>query len=145
MGTVTDIAQALVDAVIAGVADVDYGSASEFLPAVQTSKVAVLAVPFAQSTTFDLETLDAGELVATHRIRLEFWTKHTQGAASVTMQRARDVATSAMAVLIANDGDDYELAAQPAEETVDPAMVQYSQASWLVSVLMVPVRNIITV
>ena len=111
----------------------------------QTQQIAVLAVAFAQASTGEVEAMDAGEIVMTHRIRLEFWIKHTQGLAAATMQRGRDVATDAAVVILANDGTGYELTPGTFEEAVDPQMVQHNQAAWLVSVLTVPVRNVIAV
>ena len=98
MGSVTNIAQALVDVCVDYLSDVDYGSVSDFYPAVQTQKIAVIALPFAQASTSEPESFGTGELVMIHRLRLEFWVKHTQGTADATMQRARDVATEAAVV-----------------------------------------------
>lgn len=144
MGSVTDIAQAVIDVLLTH-DDVEYGSVSDFAPAVQAQKIAVLAVPFGQSSTGEPETMDPTMVTLTHRLRIEFWCKHTQGKTADTSQRARDIATEAIALLMVNDGEGYELSTGPFEETIDPALVQFNQASWLVSTLTVPVRNVIAV
>ena len=144
MGSVTTIAQAVL-AVLSTHSDIDYTSASDFLPAVQSQKVAALIVPFGQTSTAELDTVDGATMTLVHRLKVELWVKHTQGSAAVTAQRARDIATECMALLMVNDGDGYELDVSPFEEQVDPALVQYSQTSWLVSTLTVPVRNVIAV
>lgn len=144
MGSVSDIAQAVMD-VVGTLPDVDYTSISDFTPAIQSQKVAALCVAFGQSSSGEPETMDPTMVTLTHRLRVEFWVKHVQGKAADTMQRGRDISTEAIAALMVNDGDGYELALGAFEETVDPVLVSHNQSSWLVATLTVPVRNVIAV
>ena len=144
MGSVTDIAQAVVDVLLTH-ADVEYGSVSDFAPAVQAQKSPCWLSHLARVRRANRRQWTQTMVTLTHRLRIEFWCKHTQGKTADTSQRARDIATEAIALLMVNDGEGYEPSTGPFEETIDPALVQFNQASWLVSTLTVPVRNVIAV
>lgn len=144
MGSVTDIATALVGAITAGVADVDYGSITDLSPAITTQKVACLCLPFGQRSETVFTDMGGGEMVSTIRLRLEFWVKHASGTATQTMQRARDISHDAMVALIAADGTGYDLAPDAGfSEEVDQAPTAEGGATWLVATLIVPVMLIL--
>jgi len=141
MATVTSIAAALASTLLAGLTEVDTASTSSFYPALNTASVGLVVSPFGQETTYSAQTF-GGSALAVHRIPLEFWVRHTQGDEAATMQRARDVATQAVAVLLANDGAGYELARDVGiEERVDQTVTQVANAPWVVVALIVPVEN----
>lgn len=144
MATVTEIATAISTQLLT-LSDVDYVSVSEFTPAISTEKIAAFVVPFEQETTGDFLALSGSALNARHRLRCEFWVKHTAGNATATAQRARDVSTLAMIVLMQNNGTGYQLdTSESFTELIDDQFVTIDQTPFLVASLSVPVRNTLT-
>ena len=123
---------------------IDAVSTTEFLPAVTVSCAAII-VPFGQETTAGADDLSGATAVLTHRITVEFWVKHVQGAAGTTMQVARDAGTKAIAQLLIDDGIGYVIARDmPFTETVEPAFVTHANVPWLIASLTIPVENEVT-
>src|SRR5690606_38388510 len=104
----TSIADAMLSAINAAIADVDTVSSTEFTPAITTTKIAALSPAFDLESRFSWETFDGAEVVVIHRIPLEFWVKH-DGKTTYTMTRARNIGTEAINALVAADGTGYEL------------------------------------
>jgi len=128
---------ALVDTILAtinaAVADVDTVSSSDFTPAIGTAGIAALSPAFELASSFEWDTLGINEIVATHRIPVEFWVKH-DGKPATTMQRARDVGAAALLALVAADGTGYTLNySEAATFTVDPGLTTINSVSWLVA------------
>lgn len=144
MATVTTIATAIKTQLLA-LSDVDYASVSEFAPAISSATVAAFVVPFEQESNGEFLDLAGTSLLVRHRIRCEFWVKHTQGAVATTMQLARDICTLAMIGLMQTDGTGYDLDTESAfDEIVSDTFVQVDSVPYLVAALVVPVRNEIT-
>jgi hypothetical protein len=141
----TTIVNAILSAIDAGVADVDTTSSTDFTPAITTRSVAALSPAFELASSFEWDTLGVNEIVATHRIPIEFWIKH-DGKPAATMQRARDVGASALLALVDNDGTGYELAFDdPVTFTVDPGLTTVNSLSWLVATMFVSVRDVVSI
>lgn len=141
----TTIVNAILSAIDAGVADVDTTSSTDFTPAITTRSVAALSPAFELASSFEWDTLGINEIVATHRIPVEFWVKH-DGKPAATMQRARDVGASALSALVNNDGAGYELAFDsPVTFTVDPGLTTVNSLSWLVATMFVSVRDVVSI
>lgn len=141
----TSIADAMLSAINAAIADVDTVSSTEFTPAITTTKVAALSPAFDLESRFQWETFDGAEVVVIHRIPLEFWVKH-DGRTTNTMTRARDIGASAVNALVAADGTGYELVFDdPVTFSVDPAFTTINSVSWLVATMFVSVRDTVTV
>ena len=129
----TTIVNAILSAIDAGVADVDATSATDFTPAITTRSVAALSPAFDLSTSFEWDTLGTAEIVAVHRIPIEFWVKH-DGKPATTMQRARDVGAAALLALVAADGTGYTLNySESVTFAVDPGLTTIHSVSWLVA------------
>jgi len=141
MSTVTEIAGSIVT-VLAGLSWVDAASASEYLPAAITSDVCAFVVPYNQETRAVPDSLGGDGITMIHSLTVEFWVKHVNGQTAMTMQRARDAGTLAIAALLAHDGEGYSIAREYGfEERIDPAPVTHMGVPWLVSSLRVPVEN----
>lgn len=139
----TTIVNALLSVLATGVANVDATSSTEFTPAI-TATVAALSPAFELESRYVHETL-GDEMIAEHRIPIEFWIKHA-GAPATTMQRARDIGAAALAALVQADGTGYHLAFDDAVTfTVDPGLTTVNSASWLVATMFVTVRDALTV
>ena len=140
----TTIVNAILSAIDAGVADVDATSATDFTPAVTTRSVAALSPAFDLSTSFEWDTLGTAEIVAVHRIPIEFWVKH-DGKPATTMQRARDVGAAALLALVAADGTGYTLNySESVTFAVDPGLTTINSVSWLVANMTVAVIDTVT-
>jgi hypothetical protein len=90
---------------LAAIADVDQASVNEYLPPIQTAKIALIIPPFRQRTRVRLGstnstsgTGDTGFYYHLHRIPCEFWVKHTGNNAD-TWTLAREIGVEACAVL----------------------------------------------
>ena len=141
----TTIVNAILSAIDAGVADVDATSATDFTPAVTTRSVAALSPAFDLSTSFEWDTLGTAEIVAVHRIPIEFWVKH-DGKPATTMQRARDVGAAALLALVAADGTGYTLNySESVTFAVDPGLTTINSVSWLVANMTVAVIETVTI
>jgi hypothetical protein len=141
----TSIANAMLSAINAAIADVDTVSSTEFTPAITTQKIAALSPAFDLESRFQWETLDGAEVIVIHRIPLEFWVKH-EGVTTNTMTRARDIGASAINALVAADGTGYELLFDdPVTFAVDPAFVTINSVAWLVATMFVSVRDTLTI
>ena len=141
----TSIANAMLSAINAAVADVDTVSSTEFTPAITTAKIAALSPAFDLESRFQWETFDGGEVVCIHRVPIEFWVKH-DGKTTNTMTRARDIGSSAIAALVAADGTGYELLFDdPVTFSVDPAFTTVNSVAWLVATMFVSVRDALTI
>jgi hypothetical protein len=116
--------------------EVDMVSQAEFMPAVTTTSVALLAVPFSYQVIGTWETLD-GDMRLVHRIQFEFWIKHVQGKSATTAQYAYDLGTKAMRALKDSDGTGYSLDYEPIEYTVDANPVTVNNMPWIVGTLAV--------
>ena len=145
MATVTSIRDAISTQLLA-IDDVDYASTDNFLPSIQTVKVAALTLAFDLETSSIVKSQisSAGTLIFhVHRIRTEFWVKHVQGSESATMDYAVDIGRQAINQLVANDGTGYEIHIPSTFEfQVDQAMVQETAHPWLVCSLVTPVQDI---
>ena len=143
MTTPSSIVDAMLTAINAAVVDVDTVSASDFAPAIGTARIAALSPAFEVESRFQWETFDGSEVVAIHRLPIEFWVKH-DGKPAATMQRARDIGASALAALVAADGTGYELVFdEPVSFSVDPGLTTINSLSWLVATMFVSVRDAI--
>lgn len=141
----TTLVNALLAVILADIADVDTVSSSDFTPAITTAKVAALSPAFELESSFTWEALGTAEIVAVHRIPIEFWVKH-DGKPAATMQRARDVGAAALLALVNNDGAGYELAFDsPVTFTVDPGLTTVNSLSWLVATMFVSVRDVVSI
>ena len=141
----TSIADAMLSAINAAVADVDTVSSTEFTPAITTSKVAALSPAFDLESWFQWESFDGTEVVVIHRIPIEFWVKH-DGKTTNTMTRARNIGTSAINALVAADGTGYELLFDdPVTFSVDPVFRTVNSVAWLVDTMFVSVRDTLTI
>lgn len=139
MATVASIADAI-NVQLLALDDVDFVSTDNFLPAIETRKVAALTLPFSMESTTRFISL--GGYLFIHRIRTEFWVKHVQGKESETMAYAQDIGRKAVNRLIANDGTGYTLhRTEPFEFQVDQGMLQDNSLPWLVCVLVTPVQD----
>ena len=82
--------------VLATTSGVDQSSTSEYLPPIQTANTALIITPFGKESRFGIESFaDTSASWQAHRIRCEFWTKHT-GSNSTTMSRAWDIGSAAV-------------------------------------------------
>ena len=141
----TSIADAMLSAINAAIADVDTVSSTEFTPAITTTKIAALSPAFDLESRFLWESLGGAEVVVIHRIPIEFWVKH-DGKATHTMTRARNIGTDAINALVAADGTGYELLFDdPVTFAVDPAFVTINSVAWLVATMFVSVRDTLTI
>ena len=141
----TSIADAMLSAINAAIADVDTVSSTEFTPAITTAKIAALSPAFDLESRFQWETFDGAEVVVIHRIPIEFWVKH-DGKTTNTMTRARNIGTDAINALVAADGTGYELLFDdPVTFAVDPAFVTINSVAWLVATMFVSVRDTLTI
>ena len=144
MATVTSIVTAI-KAVIDTLADVDQSSISDFVPAIETEKVAALIVPFEQDSTAQFLDVGGTYLEMSHAIRCEFWVKHTNASAATTAQRARDIALSAITALMQSDGTGYDLDPEGEfTERVDEIFTVMNDVAFLVVALTIPIRNEVT-
>lgn len=111
MAQVNDIAEALRDVCADNISDIDRSSKDDYLPAVDTQKIALLAVPFRQLDTYEWADLSGTKLLCRHTIMLEFWIRLPNDAAgiAVAMQRGRDIGLQAALVIADNDGTGYQL------------------------------------
>ncbi len=123
--------------------EVDAVSQSDFMPAITTTAVACLAVPFSYQVIGSFETLD-GDLRLVHRVQLEFWVKHVNGKSATTAQYAFDLGTKAMRALIDADGIGYELDYEAMEYTVESNPVTVNNMPWIVGSLAVGVVTTLT-
>jgi hypothetical protein len=145
MATVSAIVTAMATA-LNKLAWIDTVSTDDFVPAVTVSSVACMIVPFEQETAVTLDSLDADAAVMVHRITVEFWVKHAQGQAAITMQKARDAGTLAIIQLMADDGTGYVLARDVTfAERIEPAFVTHANTPWLIASLVVPIENEVTI
>ena len=141
----TSIADAMLSAINAAIADVDTVSSTEFTPAITTTKIAALSPAFDLESRFQWESLGGAEVIVIHRIPIEFWVKH-DGKTTNTMTRARNIGTDAINALVAADGTGYELLFDdPVTFAVDPAFVTINSVAWLVATMFVSVRDTVTV
>lgn len=108
MATVESLATAIMAAIEADVTEVDYSSATSFLPAVTTQSVAMIAVPLGHSD--EVRDFSFGEVETVHRLRLQFWVKLVPGNEATAFPLARAINYRAMQALIAHDGESYTLA-----------------------------------
>lgn len=145
MTTPSVIVNAMLTAINAAVADVDSVSSSDFTPAITTAKIAALSPAFEVESRFVWESMSASEIVAVHRVPIEFWVKH-DGRPAATMQRARDIGASALAALVSADGTGYELVFDdPVTFSIDPGLTTVNSLSWLVATMFVSVRDALSV
>ena len=141
----TTIVNAILSAIDAGVADVDTTSSTDFTPAITTKSVAALSPAFDMETSFQWDTFNGQEIAVLHRIPIEFWVKHN-GKPAETMQRARDVGTSALSALVAADATGYTLYYSDAVTfSVDPGLTTINSVSWLVANMTVTVIETVTI
>ena len=88
--------------------------------------------------------MGTAEIVAVHRIPIEFWVKH-DGKPATTMQRARDVGAAALLALVAADGTGYTLNySESVTFAVDPGLTTINSVSWLVANMTVAVIETVT-
>ncbi len=138
--------------VLATVSGVDQSSTSEYLPPIQTANTALIITPFGKESRFGIESFaDATASWQAHRIRCEFWTKHT-GDNATTMSRAWDIGSAAVTVLLANqtlggvidtigffDGNssfDYDI-----DAVTDDEMIEIAGIAYLRTVVVVPLSD----
>jgi hypothetical protein len=107
MASVTEIAEAVLAVLDAGLEDVDFVSSTTYMPALQTANIALMGTPRGHSD--EGYFYSAGWLQATHRLRFEFWVKLVQGQEALYQARARDIGYEAMRVLVAHHGEGYVL------------------------------------
>ena len=127
---------ALLTTINTALTEVDTVSQADFMPAITTTVVACLAVPFSYQAIGDWETL-AGSVRIVHRVHLEFWIKHVNGQSATTAQHAFNIGTKAMRALIDADGAGYELDYEAMEYTVDANPVTVNNLPWIVGSLSV--------
>jgi hypothetical protein len=81
MANVNDLCIAVLGALEAGLAGVDYVSSTSYMPAIQTHTVSLVGV--AQGQADDGMFYSEGWLHGVHRLRFEFWVKLVQGKENV--------------------------------------------------------------
>lgn len=147
MATVESLVTAIMAAIEADVTEVDYSSATSFLPAVTTQSVAMIAVPLGHSD--EVRDFSFGEVETVHRLRLQFWVKLVPGNEATAFPLARAICYRAMLALYAHDGESYTLA--PADllgggggmaGVVADAIQDVNGAAYLLATLTVPLVQV---
>lgn len=125
MQTVTALAQAMADVLEAALPEIDAVALNNYLPAVDSTRVALVGAPTGSRGTLRPLTLDGAQWEAEHRVRLQLWVKVEQGDADASMALARDVGARALLALAAGDGGGYSLAMEdvPLESDVAPDLL----------------------
>jgi hypothetical protein len=149
MAQVNDIAQALLTVLSANIADIDRSSKDSYEPAVDSQKIALIAVPFRQADTYEWADLSGTKLLCRHTISLEFWVRLPNEANGIAtaMQRGRDIGLQAAVVIAAHDGEGYQLEPDAAmmEVAVDDAILNLNGPVYLRARMGVRVRQEIEV
>jgi hypothetical protein len=116
---VDNIAQSLISVLSANVADIDRWSKDSYEPAVDSQKIALIAVPFRQSDTFSWADLSGMKLLCRHTISLEFWVRLPNEAVGIAraMQRGRDIGLQAALAIASHDGEGYQL--EPDDDMIE--------------------------
>lgn len=143
MATVTSIATAL-KTQLTTLSYVDQSSITQFLPAIETQKVALIIPPYGQRDAGTYLTMTKMEMI--HRIRCEFWVRlipDSDGSAGTVFGYAREIPVDAMQVLMNNDGTNYDLAEDELieSETVDTPIDVEGSGTFAVVIVTVPCRN----
>lgn len=141
MATVTSIADAIKTLLLA-LDEVDQASTESFLPAVTTTKAAVIMAPFGQRDAFTFADVSGANFAAVQRIPAQIWVKHTNGQEATVADRAREVGLNAAKTLMANDGSGYMLAPDEAiTAEVEEFMIDVGGIPYLLVRLSIPVLN----
>lgn len=149
MTEVTDVATELVS-ILSALADVDQTSLDNYVPAVETQKVALLVVPFQQSGAMAYAGVGKNSYVHAHRIPCEFWVKVNTGNVAAAVQRGRDICLQALRLIAANPtlngsvmqvgssllGDQGMLG----QYTINPRYEERGQIPYITATLFVPVE-----
>lgn len=102
MADITDVVVQL-KTILSVLPDVDQSSMSDYVPAIETQKAALLIVPFEQSGAMGYASLNGGSsLVHAHRISCEFWVKVDKGNVDAAIKRGRDLCLQALRLIAAN-------------------------------------------
>jgi hypothetical protein len=143
MANVNDLCIAVLGALEAGLAGVDYVSSTSYMPAIQTHTVSLVGV--AQGQADDGMFYSEGWLHGVHRLRFEFWVKLVQGKENVYMALARNIGYDAMKVLVRENGNGYLLASMGSGVTLQSQVEERPIAAggqpYLVVMLTVPVMQ----
>lgn len=143
MASVTEVAEAVLAVLAAGIPDIDYSSSTTYLPALQSSKIALMGTPRGHSD--EGYFYSAGWMQAVHRLRFEFWVKLVQGQEDIYQARARDIGYEAMRILVAHHGEGYVLQSVGGNVTMSSAVEERATVAgglpYLVVVLTVPVMQ----
>lgn len=141
MATATTVAEAVVAVIDAALSEVDAASTADYLPAVESQKVALIATALGHAD--EGHVYSAGWMHVIHRLRLEFWTKVDQGDVATCVTRARDAGYRAMRALVAGDvTSGYTLASQNTMTyAVDPQVVVVGDIPYFRGVLTVAVMQ----
>lgn len=149
MAEVNDIAQALLTVLSANIADIDRSSKDSYEPAVDSQKIALIAVPFRQADSYEWADLSGTKLLCRHTISLEFWVRLPNEAMGIAtaMQRGRDIGYQAAVVIAGHDGEGYQLEpdAPMIEVAVDDAILNLNGPVYLRARMGVRVRQEIEV
>jgi hypothetical protein len=143
MATVSEIAEAVLSTLAAGLPDVEVASSVSYLAAVQSSTIALISV--AQGHQDEGMYYSQGWIHGVHRLRFEFWVKIVQGDEDEYMPRTRDIGYEAMKVLVREDGNGYLLAPMGSGVTLTSQVEERPIAAggipYLVVMLGVPVMQ----
>lgn len=149
MATIAQIVTALASTLTSNIAQIDQSSTGEYLPSIKTANTALIIPAFGQESEAGILNL-AGDEYQTHRIRCEFWVKHTGDNASLTT-RTRAIAGEAVRVLMTNstlgdvvhtvgyyNGTDFEYVIRT---TVADGLIEVGGAPYCVVTVLVPVTD----
>lgn len=108
MATVSQLTDAVLAAIRAALPEVDAWSAAGYEPAIGTQGVAMIGTALGHQDDVRLNTLEGG-IEATHRLRVQLWTKLVRGDEAAGIATARDAGYRALLAVTMADGDGYEL------------------------------------
>ena len=139
MATVSQLCAAVLAAIRAALPEVDSWSAAGYEPAITTQGVALIGTALGHQDDVRLNTLNGG-IEATHRLRVQLWTRIVRGDEAAGIGTARDVGYRALRAVALADGDDYELA--PDEDMTartDDTILVVGELPFVRTVLTIPV------
>ncbi|MGV1048234.1 MAG: hypothetical protein ACOYD4_06895 [Solirubrobacterales bacterium] len=144
MASTTTVAQAVLDTLKDHLPDVDQASLTSFMPALRTSRVAIMGV--SQGHVDEGYVYGPGYVHVVHRLRFLFWVKLIQGREEEYHLRARNLGREAMHALVANEqASGYTLADSgdgvAMTYSVDPNIISEGGQPYLVGTFSVPVMQ----
>lgn len=145
MTTPTDILDGIVATLTSSVDMLDCASIDNYLPAIRSDKVGLIAVGTGHETEITAATMTLVQYA--HRMRLQLWVKLVQGGEAAANDTARDIGYLCMRSLIEHDGDGYALALEDGRGAimsyeVDQQVVSAGGQAYIIGTLTVPVWQI---